>query len=96
MTAQPASNPDPGERHEVLRLGRETAAIVPLTELLEEAEIEATLAAPREWTAAGRPGAISHQEAMAEPLAGPVKIGWSPAARAPARRYMADQDGTTC
>ncbi len=84
MTAQPASNPDPGEPYEVIHLGGETAAIVPLTELrrlqavarrapaelLEEAEIEATLAAHREWTAAGRPGAVSHEEAMAELLAG--------------------------
>jgi hypothetical protein len=37
-------------------------------ELLEEAEIEATLAAHREWVAAGRPGAVSHDEAMAELL----------------------------
>jgi hypothetical protein len=84
MTAQPASNPDPDEPYEVIHLGGETAAIVPLTELrrlqtvarrapaelLEEAEIEATLAGHREWTAAGRPGAVSHEEAMAELLAG--------------------------
>jgi hypothetical protein len=67
----------------VIHLGGETAAIVPLTELrrlqavarrapvelLEEAEIEATLAAHREWVAAGRPGAVSHEEAMAGLLA---------------------------
>jgi hypothetical protein len=84
MTAQPASNPDPGEPYEVIHLGAETAAIVSLTELrrlqavarrapaelLEGAEIEATLAAHREWTTAGRPGAVSHEEAMAELLAG--------------------------
>src|SRR6266851_2256326 len=83
MTAQPASHPDPDEPYEVIHLGRETAAIVPLTELrrlqavarrapaelLEEAEIEATLAAHREWAAAGRPGAVSHDEAMTELLA---------------------------
>ena len=34
----------------------------------EEAEIEATLAAHQEWVAAGRPGAVSHEEAMAELL----------------------------
>ena len=70
MTAQPAAHLDPGEQYEVIHLGGETAAIVPLTELLrlqavarrapaellEEAEIEATLAAHREWAAAGRPG----------------------------------------
>ena len=84
MTAQPTSNPDPDpdEPYEVIHLGGEAAAIVPLSELrrlqavarrapaelLEEAEIEATLAAHREWVAAGRPGAVSHDEAMAELL----------------------------
>jgi hypothetical protein len=81
MTAQPASDPGP---YEVIHLGGEAAAIVPLSdlrrlqavqrhasaELLEEAEVEATLAAHREWVAAGRPGAISHEEAMAELLNG--------------------------
>jgi len=82
MTAQPTSHPDPDEPYEVIHLGGEAAAIVPLTELrrlqavarrapaelLEEAEIEATLAAHRDWVAAGRPGAVSHEEAMAELL----------------------------
>ena len=82
MTAQPTSIPD--EPYEVIHLGGEAAAIVPLSELrrlqaaarrapaalLEEAEIEATLAAHREWVAAGRPGAVSHDEAMAELLSG--------------------------
>jgi hypothetical protein len=84
MTAQPTSDPDPGEPYEVIHLGGEAAAIVPLSELrrlqaverrapaalLEEAEIEATLAAHRQWVAAGRPGAVSHDEAMAELLSG--------------------------
>jgi hypothetical protein len=43
-------------------LGRDSLA------LLEDAEVEATLAAHREWGAAGRPGAVSHEEAMAELL----------------------------
>jgi hypothetical protein len=34
----------------------------------EEAEIEATLASHRAWVEAGRPGAVSHEEAMAELL----------------------------
>ena len=34
----------------------------------EDAEIEATLAEYREWAAAGRPGAVSHEEAMVELL----------------------------
>jgi hypothetical protein len=37
----------------------------------EDAEIEATLKEYREWAAAGRPGAVSHEEAMAELLRGP-------------------------
>jgi hypothetical protein len=65
----------------VIYLGGEAAAIVPLgdlrhlqavqrhasPELLEEAETEATLAEHREW-GGGRPGAVSHEEAMAELL----------------------------
>jgi hypothetical protein len=79
MTAQPVD--DPGS-YEVIHLGGEAAAIVPLADLrllqavqrhapaevLEQAEVEATLAAHREWVAAGRPGAVSHQKAMAELL----------------------------
>ena len=81
MTAQPTSDPDPHEPYEMIHLGGEAAAIVPLSELrlhaverrapaelLEEAEIEATLAAHREWAAAGLPGAVSHDEAIAEQL----------------------------
>ena len=79
MTASPAGNSDP---YEVIHLGGEAAAIVPLgdlrqlqavqrhapPELLEEADVDATLAGHREWVAAGRPGAVSHDEAMAELL----------------------------
>jgi hypothetical protein len=78
------STPDPAEPYEVIHLGGEAAAIVPLAELrrlraverraspemLEEADIEAALAHHREWVAAGRPGAVSHEEAMAELLGG--------------------------
>jgi hypothetical protein len=79
MTASAASDSGP---YEVIHLGGEAAAIVPLADLrrleavqrhapadlLEEAEIEATLTEHREWVAAGRPGAVSHQEAMADLL----------------------------
>ncbi|MGH3233786.1 MAG: hypothetical protein ACRDOH_11120, partial [Streptosporangiaceae bacterium] len=82
MSAQPDSTPD--QPYEVIHLGGEAAAIVPLAELrrlraleqhasaeaLEEAGIEATLASYREWVAAGRPGAVPHEEAMAELLLG--------------------------
>jgi hypothetical protein len=80
MSAQPDSPPD--QPYQVIHLGGEAAALVPLADLrrlralerhappeaLEEAEIEATLAGYREWVAAGRPGAVSHEEAMAELL----------------------------
>jgi hypothetical protein len=66
MTAQPVSEPG---SYEVIHLGGEVAAIVPLADLrllqavrrnasaevLEQAEIEATLAAHQEWVTAGRP-----------------------------------------
>jgi len=76
MTASPNSEQGSGA-FEVIHLGGETAAIVPVAELrrlraverhaspeaLEEAEIEATLAEHDEWVAAGRPGAVSQEEA---------------------------------
>jgi len=84
MTARPDTDLDVAGRYEVIHLGGEAAAIVPVADLrrlralekhaspeaLEEAEIEATLAAHREWVAAGRPGAMSHEEFMAELLGG--------------------------
>jgi hypothetical protein len=84
MSAQVTGSPDPAEAYEVIHLGGEAAAIVPLAELrrliaverrasaemLDEAEMEAGLVAHREWVAAGRPGAVSHEEAMAELLGG--------------------------
>jgi hypothetical protein len=80
MTAQPST--PPGEAYQVIHLGGQAAAIVPLADLrrlqsverlapadvIESAEIETTLAAHREWVAAGRPGAMTHNEAMAELL----------------------------
>jgi hypothetical protein len=57
MTDQPDG--DPGS-HEV----RHAPGV-----LVEKAEVEATLAAHRDWVAAGRPGAVSHEVAMAELLA---------------------------
>jgi hypothetical protein len=71
--------------YEVIHLGGEAAAIVPLAELrrlqalerhaspemLEEAEMEAVFAEYRTWVAAGRQGAISHEEMVAELLGDP-------------------------
>jgi hypothetical protein len=82
MTAQPDRGRNPNGAYEVIHLGGEAAAIVPLAELrrlrtierhasaeaLEEAEIEATLAAHDEWVAAGCPGALSHEEVLAQLL----------------------------
>jgi hypothetical protein len=81
MSAQPTDSTEP---YEVIHLGGEAAAIVPLADLRrlraverhataevrEGAEIEATLAGHDEWVRAGRPGARSHDDVMAE-LLGP-------------------------
>jgi hypothetical protein len=81
MSAQPVDSAEP---YEVIHLGGEAAAIVPLAELrrlraverhapaeaVEEAEAETILAEHDEWVAAGRPGALSHNEAMAQLLRG--------------------------
>lgn len=82
MSVQSAGSHEAAGSYEVIHLGGEAAAIVPLAELRrlraveryaspearEEAEIEATLAAHDEWVAAGCPGARSHEEVMAELL----------------------------
>jgi hypothetical protein len=82
MSAQAADHAEPAGPYEIIHLGGEAAAIVLLAELrrlraveryaspaaLEEAEIEATLAAHDEWVAAGCPGARSHEDVMAELL----------------------------
>ena len=79
MSVRSASGSEITGPYEVIHLGGEAAAIVPLAELrrlraverhaspeaLEEAEIEATLAAHDEWVAAGCLGALSHEEVMA-------------------------------
>ncbi len=84
MTTQSAM-PDPGGTYQVIHLGGQEAAIVPVADLrrlqaverlapaevIESAEVETTIAVHREWVAAGRPGAVSHDEAMAELLAEP-------------------------
>ena len=80
MTAQPADGTEP---YEVIHLGGEAAAIVPLADLrrlraverhasaeaLEDAEVEATLAGHDAWVREGRPGARPHDDVMAELLA---------------------------
>lgn len=84
MSVPLARTPASAEPYEVIHLGGEAAAIVPLADLrrlhalerhapaevLEDAEIEATVAGHDEWAQAGRPGARSHDDVMAELLAG--------------------------
>ena len=85
MSAEPSgstSDVPATDGYEVIHLGGEAAAIVPLDEIkrlkaleraatpeaLEGAEAAAAFAATDEWEAAGRPGALSHEEFMAELL----------------------------
>jgi len=84
MSAQPADFPGGTEPFEVIHLGGEAAAIVPLAELrrlraierraspeaIEDAGIEALLTAHDEWVAAGCPGARSHDDVARELLGG--------------------------
>ncbi len=65
--------------HDVIRLGGETAVVVPLHEYqtlkalkdratpgeLAEAETEAAINQYEQWVAAGRPGEVTHEQAMA-------------------------------
>lgn len=85
MSAEPTSHASADDPYQVIHLGGETAAIVPLGELrrlqaverqaspemLEEAEMETAFAEYRAWVANGRPGAISQAEMAAELLGGP-------------------------
>jgi hypothetical protein len=82
MSARPEEH---GGSHDVIRLGGETAVVVPLQEYrmltalrerasvgeIEEAEIDAAIAEHEAWKAAGKPGGtVSHEAAMAELLGG--------------------------
>jgi hypothetical protein len=65
--------------HDIIHLGGETAVVVPLYEYrmlkalerqatpedLDEAQLEAAIAEHEAWVAAGRPGELTHEEAMA-------------------------------
>jgi hypothetical protein len=76
MTAQPAVPAGAGP-HDMIPLGGETAVVVPMTEYRrlraleqlaspqerEDAETAAALEEYREWSAAGRPGAVPHEQA---------------------------------
>ena len=83
MSAQPSEH----DSHDVIRLGGETAVVVPVheyhtlkalrdrasAEQVEEAEIDAAIAEHEAWKAAGRPGLKSHEELMAEVFGGSVQ-----------------------
>jgi hypothetical protein len=70
--------------HDVIRLGGESAVVVPVheyrtlkalrnrasAEQVEEAEIDAAIVEHEAWKAAGRPGLKSHEEFMAEVFGG--------------------------
>lgn len=74
----PAPVPDTGS-YDVIRLGDQAAVVVPVADFLrlqalerrasaeelDAAEAEAAGASFEAWVAAGRPGAVSHEEAMA-------------------------------
>jgi hypothetical protein len=76
MTAEPADLTG-SVVHEVIHLGGEAAVVVPVNEYrrlralqllaspqaLEDAEAAAALEEYREWSTAGRPGAVSHADA---------------------------------
>lgn len=84
MSTRPADRYDTEEPFEVIHLGGEAAAIVPLAELrrlraierhaspesIEEAEIEALLVAHDEWLAVGAPDARKHEDVARELLGG--------------------------
>ncbi len=84
MTAEPAGAA--GARHEVIHLGGEAAVVVPMAEYRrmralerlaspqerEDADTAAALEDYREWSAAGRPGAIPHGQARGLLFSGEV------------------------
>jgi hypothetical protein len=73
----PAAQPPDSGAHDVIHLGGEAAVVVPLAEYrrlralarlaspddLDGAEAAAATEEYREWLAAGRPGAVSHEQA---------------------------------
>ena len=81
MSVQSAGSAEP---YDVIHLGGQAAAIVPLADLRrlravernapaevrEDAEIEAALVWHDEWVRTGRPGARAHDDVMAELLGG--------------------------
>ena len=81
VSSEPVADHD---QHDVIRRDGEMAVVLPMYEYrrlraleqrasaddLDAAEADAVLKAHDEWVAAGRPGAMSHEEFMAELLGG--------------------------
>jgi hypothetical protein len=79
MSVQPADHGG----HDIIHLGDEAAVVVPLHEYrmlkalelratpddLDEAQIDAAIIEHEAWVEAGRPGELTHEEAMARLLA---------------------------
>jgi hypothetical protein len=79
VSSEPALDYD---QHDLIQLDGETAVLLPMYEYrrlsalerrasaedLDAAEADAVLEQHRQWVAAGRPGAMSHDEFMAELL----------------------------
>ena len=79
-----SARPSQYDSHDVIRLGSETAVVVPVheyhtlralrdrasAEQVEEAEIDVAIAGHEAWKAAGRPGLNSHDEFIAEVFGG--------------------------
>jgi hypothetical protein len=84
MSLQPAEPAKHSDRGDGATLRGPSAVVVPVDEYrrlralerrateadLDVAEADAIMQGYREWTAVGRPGAVSHEEAMAELLGG--------------------------
>lgn len=79
MSAQPSGD------HDIIHLGSETGVVVPMHDYrtlqalrdrasaqeIDQAETDAAIAEYEEWVAAGRPGELTHEQAMARLLTGP-------------------------
>lgn len=79
VSAQPAYHDDGPDQYDMIHLGGETALVVPVSdyrrlralerratpEALDDAEAEAAFEEYREWSGAGRQGAVPHDQARA-------------------------------
>jgi hypothetical protein len=74
----------PSDGHDVIHLGGETGVVVPMHEYrtlkaladrasaeeIDQAETDAAIVEYEDWVAAGRPGELTHEQAMARLLTG--------------------------